>query len=100
MLNYEKCNFRKLDPELEKLRNEVKGPPNLDTIILNIQKVSSRVHAAYLFENVGKPALQKLCSLVSSTATGKTYDGWPEFAAHMGLTMEQIRVRLSKIYVI
>ncbi|XP_050462178.1 uncharacterized protein LOC126857100 [Cataglyphis hispanica] len=81
---------RKIDPKLEKLRNEVQGPPNLDTIILNIQKVSSRIHAAYLFEHIGKATLQKLCLLLSSTATGKIYDGWQEFAAHMGLTMEQI----------
>lgn len=81
---------RKIDPELEKLRNEIQGPPNLDTIILNIQKISSRIHAAYLFEHIGKATLQKLCLLLSSTATGKIYDGWQEFAAHMGLTMEQI----------
>lgn len=82
---------RKIDPELENLRSEVQGPPNLDTIILNIQKVSSRIHAAYLFERVGKATLQKLCLLLSSTAAGKIYDGWQEFATYMGLTMEQIR---------
>lgn len=82
---------RKVDPELEKLRNEVQEPPNLDTIILNIQKISSRIHAAYLFQHIGKAMLQKLCLLLSSTATGKIYDGWQEFAAHMGLTMEQIQ---------
>ncbi|XP_011253471.1 uncharacterized protein LOC105249590 [Camponotus floridanus] len=82
---------RKIDPELEKLRNEVQGPPNLDIIILNIQKISSRIHAGYLFEHVGKATLQKLCLLLSSTAAGKMYDGWQEFAAYMGLTMEQIR---------
>jgi len=64
---------------------------------LNIQKISSRIHAGYLFEYVGKATLQKLCLLLSSTAAGKIYDGWQEFAAHMGLTMEQIRVRLSEI---
>jgi len=89
-------NSRKVDPELEKLRNEVDGPPNLDITIANIQKESSRIHAAYLFEHIGKATLQKLCLLLSSTATGKIYDGWQEFAAHIGLTMEQIRVRLSK----
>ncbi|XP_014477876.1 PREDICTED: uncharacterized protein LOC106746147 [Dinoponera quadriceps] len=82
---------RKIDPELEKLRNEVDGPPNLDTVTLNIQRESSRIHAAYLFEHIGKATLQKLCLLLSSTATGKIYNGWQEFAAHMGLTMEQIR---------
>ncbi|XP_011142801.1 uncharacterized protein LOC105185176 [Harpegnathos saltator] len=82
---------RKIDPELEKLRNEVDGPPNLDTVTLNIQRKSSRIHAAFLFEHIGKPMLQKLCLLLSSTATGKIYNGWQEFAAHMGLTMEQIR---------
>lgn len=69
------------------------GPPNLDTVTLNIQRESSRIHAAYLFEHIGKATLQKLCLLLSSTATGKIYNGWQEFAAHMGLTMEQIRVR-------
>ncbi|XP_011160012.1 uncharacterized protein LOC105196006 [Solenopsis invicta] len=82
---------RKVDPELEKLRNEVDGPPNLDTIIVNIQRKLSRIHAAYLFEHIGKATLQKLCLLLSSTASGKMYDGWQEFAAHIGLTMEQIR---------
>ncbi|KYN35840.1 hypothetical protein ALC56_09631 [Trachymyrmex septentrionalis] len=87
----EKYNSRKVDPELEKLRNEVDGPPNLDMTIVNIQTESSRIHAAYLFEHIGKATLQKLCLLLSSTATGKIYNGWQEFAAHMGLTMEQIR---------
>ncbi|XP_020281826.1 uncharacterized protein LOC109853795 isoform X1 [Pseudomyrmex gracilis] len=82
---------RKINPELEKLRNEVDRPPNLDTVILNIQKESSRIHAAYLFEHIGKATLQKLCLSLSSTATGKIYNGWQEFAAHVGLTMEQIR---------
>ncbi|XP_011688109.1 PREDICTED: uncharacterized protein LOC105450123 isoform X2 [Wasmannia auropunctata] len=82
---------RKIDPELEELRNEVNGPPNLDMTIVNIQKEASRIHAAYLFEHIGKATLQKLCLLLSSTATGKIYDGWQEFGAHMGLTMEQIR---------
>lgn len=82
---------RNVDPELEKLRKEVDGPPNLDTVALNIQKVTANVHASYLFEHIGKATLQKLCLLLSSTSTGKTYNGWQEFAAHMGLTMEQIR---------
>ncbi|XP_076240623.1 uncharacterized protein LOC143183092 [Calliopsis andreniformis] len=80
-----------VDPELEKLRNEVGGPPNLDTVALNIQRATARIHASYLFEHTGKSTLQKLCLLLSSTATGKIYSGWQEFAAHMGLTMEQIR---------
>lgn len=80
-----------LDPKLERLRKEIDGPPNLDTVALNIQKATARIHASYLFEHVGKPALQKLCLLLSSTATGKIYSGWQEFAAYMGLTMEQIR---------
>ncbi|KAL0108956.1 hypothetical protein PUN28_014216 [Cardiocondyla obscurior] len=82
---------RKVDSELEKLRNEVDGPPNLDMTIVNIQKESSRIHAAYLFEDIGKATLQKLCLLLSATATGKIYDGWQEFATHMGLSIEQIR---------
>lgn len=82
---------RNVDPELEKLRKEVDGPPNLDTVALNIQRIAARVHAAYLFEHVGRATLQKLCLLLSSTATGKAYCGWQEFAAHVGLSMEQIR---------
>lgn len=81
-----------IDPELEKLRAEVDGPPNLDTVTLNIQRATTQIHASYLFEQIGKPTLQKLCLQLSSTATGKTYNGWQEFATHMGLTMEQIRV--------
>lgn len=92
----ERHNSRKVDLELEKLRNEVDGPPNLNMTIANIQRESSRIHTAYLFEHIGKATLQKLCLLLSSTATGKIYDGWQEFAGHLGLTMEQIRVRLSE----
>ncbi|XP_016919403.1 uncharacterized protein LOC108002309 [Apis cerana] len=80
-----------VDPELEKLRREVNGPPNLDTVIINIQRVTRQIHASYLFEQIGKPTLQKLCLLLSSTATDKIYNGWQDFAAHMGLSMEQIR---------
>lgn len=83
--------MRNVDPELEELRKEVDGPPNLDTVALNIQRTAKRVHASYLFEHVGKATLQKLCLLISATATGKLYSGWQEFAAHMGLSMEQIR---------
>ncbi|XP_033208046.1 uncharacterized protein LOC117167317 [Belonocnema kinseyi] len=82
---------RKFDPELEKLRDEVSGPPNLDTVLLRIQKLSSQVHASYLFENEGKPILQKLCLLLSATSTGKMYADWKDFAAHLGLLGEQIR---------
>lgn len=91
------ANYSKVDPELEKLRREVDGPPNLDTVALNIQRAPTQIHAAYLFEHIGKLALQKLCLLLSSTATGKVYSGWQEFAAHLGLTMEQIRVCMCKI---
>ncbi|XP_031842860.1 uncharacterized protein LOC116431485 isoform X2 [Nomia melanderi] len=79
------------DPELERLRKEIDGPPNLDTIALNIQRITSHIHASYLFRHIGKSTLQKLCLLLSSTATGKGYSGWQEFAAHLGLTIEQIR---------
>lgn len=82
---------RNVDPELEKLRKEVNGPPNLDTVIINIQRITRQIHASYLFEQIGKPTLQKLCLLLSSTATNKTYSGWQDFAAHMGLSIEQIR---------
>ena len=85
------CAKGNVDPELERLRQEVAGPPNLDAVALNIQSATARIHASYLFEHIGKPTLQKLCLLLSSTASGKTYSGWQEFAAHMGLTMEQIR---------
>lgn len=84
---------------MEKLRNEADGPPNLDTVNLNIQRESSRIHAAFFFEHIGKAVLQKLCLLLSSTATGKFYNGWQEFAAHIGLTIEQIHVRLLKILI-
>lgn len=80
----------KIDTELEKLREEIDGPPNLDTLILNIQRATAQIHASYLFENIGKPTLKKLCLSLSSTATGKIYSGWEEFATHMGLTMDQI----------
>ncbi|XP_043524591.1 uncharacterized protein LOC122536347 [Frieseomelitta varia] len=79
------------DPELEKLRREVDGPPNLDILTLNIQRATAQIHASYLFEQIGRTTLQNICLLLSSTATGKTYSGWQEFAAYMGLTMEQIR---------
>lgn len=82
---------RKLDPELEKLRNEVIGPPNLDTVLLHLQKVSSQIHASFIFEKEGKPILQKLCLLLSSTASGKIYADWQDFAAQLGLLQEQIR---------
>ncbi|XP_078033311.1 uncharacterized protein LOC144468052 [Augochlora pura] len=82
---------RNFDPELERLRNEIDGPPNLDTVALSIQRATSQIHASYLFEHIGKPTLRQLCSLLSSTGTGKAYSGWQEFAGHMGLTMEQIR---------
>ncbi|XP_066589229.1 uncharacterized protein [Prorops nasuta] len=84
-------NSRNIDPDLEKLRNEVEAPPNLDTLVLNLQRAASKIHAAYLFENIGKATLQKLCLLLSATATGKMYSGWQEFAAHLELTTEQIR---------
>lgn len=93
-------DFRKFDPELEKLRDEVSGPPNLDTVLLRIQKLSSQVHASYLFANDGKPILQKLCLLLSATATGKLYADWQDFAAHLGLLGEQIRVRFYQFKII
>ena len=75
------------------MRDEIDGPPNLDTVLLSIQRLSSQVHASYLFEREGKSILQKLCLLLSSTATGKKYADWQDFAAYLGLLEEQIRVR-------
>lgn len=88
-------NFRKLDPELEKLRKEFVGPPNLDAVLLHFQKLASQIHASFIFEKEGKPILQKLCLLLSSTASGKIYADWQDFAAHLGLLREQIRVSIS-----
>lgn len=83
--------FRKFDPELERLRNEVDGPPNLDNIILQLQRNSEKIHAGFFFEKEGLPLLQQCCLLISSTASGKIYNGWQEFAAHLGLKREQIQ---------
>lgn len=82
---------------LEKLRNEVEGPPNLETLALNSQRLAANIHAAFLFENEGKSLLYQLCLLLSATANGKLYSGWQEFAAQLGLSFEQIQVRLTKI---
>lgn len=81
---------RNVDPELERLREEVGGPPNLKDVALNIQRATEQIHASYLFENIGKRTLQILCLRLSGTAKRKTYNGWQEFAAHMGISMEQI----------
>ncbi|XP_012288790.1 uncharacterized protein LOC105704284 [Orussus abietinus] len=82
---------RHIEDELERLRAEVDGPPNLDTLTLNIQRLTASIHASYIFENEGKSVLQMLCLLLSSTASGKFYGGWQEFAAELGLSTEQIR---------
>lgn len=91
-----KLFHRNPDPVLEKLRSEVDGPPNLDTLALNSQRLTANVHAAYLFEMEGLPTLRQLCLLLSATASGKLYSGWQEFAARLGLSLEQIQVGFRK----
>lgn len=83
--------IRTFDPVLEKLRREVDGPPNLDKITLEIQKLTSQLHVAYLFEQIGMALLQKICLFMSSTQSGKIYNGWQEFATELSLTREQIQ---------
>ncbi|XP_043269283.1 uncharacterized protein [Venturia canescens] len=82
---------RNVDPVLEKLRNEVDGPPNLDTLALISQRFAANIHAAFLFEKEGKLVLHQLCLLLSATANGKLYSGWKEFGAQLGLSLEQIQ---------
>lgn len=76
---------------MESLRKEIEGPPDLDEVILGVQTLTSRIHAAYLFKTEGIPVLQKICLLISSTPPGKMYSGWQEFGAHLGLTREQLQ---------
>ncbi|XP_015600938.1 uncharacterized protein LOC107270431 isoform X2 [Cephus cinctus] len=82
---------RNVDPKLEKLRNEIDGPPNLDTLILNFVRQTSRIHAGYLFNPEGEQLRRELCLALSSTDTGKVYSNWQDFGAALGLTIEQIR---------
>lgn len=85
--------FRNVNPELEKLREEAASEQqNLDTVILNVNRAASQIHASYLFENEGKELLQKFCLLLSATASGKSYGDWQKFAVHLGLVTEQIKV--------
>ncbi|XP_003426490.1 uncharacterized protein LOC100680275 [Nasonia vitripennis] len=82
---------RKLNPELEKLQEEVLGPPSLETFVRNVQEAASKIHSSFLFENEGKELLQKLCLFLSATASGKSYGDWQKFAAVLGLMIEQIK---------
>ena len=87
--------YRNYDPVLEKLRSEVDGPPNLDTLALSTRRLTSNIHAAYLFEKEGTSTLRQLCLLLSATAMGKLYSGWQDFGAHLGLSLEQLQVSES-----
>ncbi|XP_058797809.1 uncharacterized protein LOC131668017 [Phymastichus coffea] len=82
---------RKFDPDLEKLRQEVLGPPDLQTTFSNECQKGSQIHAAYLFEDEGRVLLQNLCLFLSATASGKSYGDWQKFAANLGLISEQIK---------
>ncbi|XP_011311146.1 uncharacterized protein [Fopius arisanus] len=85
---YKKTN----DPDMEILRQELPGPPSLELSVVEIEKSGGKIHAAYLFEEEGIPVLQKMCLLISSTPTGKTYSAtWQHFGAHLGLSREQMQ---------
>lgn len=86
--------FRKFDPELERLREEALKPTNVGTVLHHIQQAAQQVHSSCLFENDGIELLQKLCLLISSTASNKSYGDWQKFAARLDLSTEQIRVRV------
>lgn len=79
---------------MEKLRGEVSEPLNLETVLLGVQEIASKIHASFLFENEGKELLQKLCLFLSATASGKSYGDWQKFAAVLGLMTEQIKVSI------
>ncbi|KAJ8686306.1 hypothetical protein QAD02_022100 [Eretmocerus hayati] len=83
-----KC--KKFDSDLERLREQISEPLNLETVVLNLHQTASQIHASYLFENEGKELLQKLCLFLSATASGKSYGDWKKFAACLGLMTEQI----------
>lgn len=90
-------NFRKFDPGLERLREEVLKTTNVKTVLLPLQKSAEQIHASCLFENEGIELLQKLCLFISGTASNKSYGDWQKFAACLGLSTEQIRVS-AKLY--
>lgn len=73
------------------LRKELTALSTLDSTILETVRSSAKIHAAYLFEEEGTPALQKMCLLISCTPTVKTYSEWQHFGTHLGLTREQLQ---------
>lgn len=87
--------FRKFDPELEKLRKEALKSTSNEAVLPHVQQSAERVHVSCLFENEGIELLQKLCLLISATASNKSYGDWQKFAAHLGLSVEQIKVSLK-----
>ncbi|XP_063993388.1 uncharacterized protein LOC135171035 [Diachasmimorpha longicaudata] len=64
--------------------------PVIPLSVLNVMRLSSRIHTGYLFEPDGIPILKILCHLISSTPAGRTYSGWQDFGIHLHLTEAQL----------
>ncbi|KAH0555568.1 uncharacterized protein LOC123262466 [Cotesia glomerata] len=81
--------LRRTNVEVDKLKDKIPGPPNLDTAVIKLQQKTRNIHIGFIFDGDQK-LLQLICLLLSSTPAGKLYKGWQDFGSELGLTREQL----------
>ena len=70
----------------------VEGPPDIEGMVIDLRRETTRIHAAFLFDSFGLEVLSKLCLYISSTKSSYKFAGWEEFGIHLGLNPLLIKV--------
>lgn len=83
-----------MDTELERLREKVSEPPDVETIVQDLIKKSASIHVSHLFSPVGAALRKKLCLLLSATKPSTLYAGWEDFGNQLNLDNPLIQVKL------
>jgi len=94
------------DSELEALRKTAKEKaveelPKLDQSIAELETKTSRLHAAFLFDDsFGLETLSMLCLCLSSTKNSYSFPGWEDFGIRLGLNplLIKVKVDVMKLY--
>jgi hypothetical protein len=91
---------------LEALRKTAKEKaveelPKLDQSIAELETKTSRLHAAFLFDDsFGLETLSMLCLCLSSTKNSYSFPGWEDFGIRLGLNplLIKVKVDVMKLY--
>lgn len=82
----------RVNPELELLRNQVTGPPDVKPFVEVLISQSQFIHAAFLFTPVGLDLRRELCIMLSGTKSSQLYSGWEDLGYQLNMDSSLVQV--------